>query len=557
MAEHYGGGCQSVLAVPPVLPPVPLMADMEDILDAEGANLRESLSVEQEGPGQVAVYFRPEPRVGSVAKRKPSTRVKIMEVDVLEGLLTVFPMNNLDIPLREVKPKYSQVERVTFVGGTVVYSPLIDGSGEERPGRFLGSYHGRTEKKPVGVEVSSPRLEETVPRSAEDVVELLAGLPSYCVRNPLYGLGLRKRFRAIVRAVEQLTDALEIRVSATGECGYEEDSRTFTIPAGEMQKMVREIERVDRTSRNAANMVNGTSTYNAVASALGLPMRAMRYGRSELRKTLTAVANDEKPLSAVEQSELVETLARNAPSILERKPETIEGLESGIARAKAVNLREQLRSMMRQVRNENAWQGFMQRNPFILSLVFGRPIVKVGDQASVGGRTITGGGHKIADFLVRNSLTNNAALVEIKTPRAKLLNKTPYRNNVYAPAAELVGAINQVLDQKSKFEQEIAGIRDRNRSLDLEAHHVHACVLAGTMPTDEDHVRCFELFRHNLKDVMVVTYDELERKVEDLCGFLEGRTEVGEKAVEAQGEEREADDEPTKADGDEDVEIPF
>ena len=62
-----------------------------------------------------------------------------------------------------------------------------------------------------------------------------------------------------------------------------------------------EIKQVDRTTRTAANTVNDTSTYNAIAEVLGLPRRAMRYGRKILRKTLTALANGEKPLSRVDR----------------------------------------------------------------------------------------------------------------------------------------------------------------------------------------------------------------------------------------------------------------
>lgn len=520
-----------------VLALVRLMADLGDIFGGETETLGESLSLESAGVGKVSILFRPARRVGEAANREQPTHVKLIEVDVIGGLLTVFPMNNLDRPFKDIERKYRQVERIAFAIGSVIFAPDIDGWGIDRPDRFLGSYQGDTKTETIDAGIDFAELEGTLPKSADDVVALLEGLPRYCVRDVRYGLGIRRQFRAIVSAVEELTNAREIRILNGGECGYDEQSRTFMIPGGEMLEMARGIERVDSTTRHAANTVNETRTFNAVANSLGLPNREMRYGRSQLRKTLTAVANDEKPLSAVEQSELVETLARNAPSMLMREPETIEGLESGIAMAKVTNLREKLGSMMKGPLDEKAWQEFMQRNPFILSLVFGRPIVKVGDQASVGGRTITGGGEKIADFLVRNSLTNNAALVEIKTPRATLLNKKPYRSNVYAPAAELVGAINQVLDQKGKFEQEIAAIRNRNRSLDVEAHHVHACVLAGTMPSGEDRVRCFELFRHNLKDVMVVTYDELMRKVEDLCGFLDGQTDAGERSVALAGGE--------------------
>ena len=475
------------------------MDDLGEAVESQGDWDDVSVSLEAAGGGIVDVYVRPTPLVGfGEDLNDDGTRVRVLRVDVVEGALTMFPMNNLDIPMKGVEPKYGQVERISFVKGGKSDARLRDGD--------------------VGPQ-------DAVPTSVGDVMELLEALPRYCVKEPRFGLGFRKQFRAVVHAIEGLTGAREIRIAGRGETGYEEESRTFIVSGPDMLTLAKAIERVDRTTRTAANTVNETTMHNKVADILGLPRRPMKYGRSALRQALTAVANDERPLSEVEQEELVGTLARNAVSMLKRGPAVIEGLESEIAIARASDLLANLKGMMKERLPERAWQEFLQGNPFMLSMVFGRPIVKVSNQASVGSRRIDGSGDKIADFLVRNSLTNNAALVEIKTPASKLLNMTPYRSKVYAPAAELVGAINQALDQKSKFEQEIASIRNRNRSLNVEAYHVHACVLAGTMPTGEDQVRSFELFRHNLKDVAVVTFDELVLKVEDLCSFLQGGQE--------------------------------
>ena len=505
------------------------MADMDDRFDNPLSSISDFLSLDQTGTGKVDVFFRALPRLGTdgEAKDDGETRVRILHIDVGDGVLTMFPTNNLAMPSSKIEPKYKRIERISFVHGKVVYAGGSQSPGpDEFHGKFLGSYFGRTEPMSAPEGSRIPDLEDTVPTSVDDVMTLLEGLPHYCVRDPQYGLGFKRQYRAVVQAIESLTKATEIQIAEKCSTTYEGHSSTFVLSARDMLELIRAIKRVDRTTRTAANTVNDTSTYNTIAGALGLPKRTMRYGRKELRKALTAVANKEKPLTDVEQIELVETLTRNAGAILKRKPAAIDGLESGIALAKAKGLREKLGSMIKGNLPEKEWQKFLQGNPFILSMVFGRPIVKVGDQAFVGGKTISGAGDKITDFLVRNSLTNNAALVEIKTPKAKLLNESPYRTSVFAPAGELVGAINQVLDQKSKFEQEIANIRNRNRGLDVEAHHVHTCVLIGTLPSGYDRVRSFELFRHNLKDVVVVTFDELLRKVADLCEFLEGKNDA-------------------------------
>ena len=514
------------------------MADIDDLFEIPLSPTTDSLSLVQTDPGEVDVFFRPVPRLGVDGEGSSDSEplVRILHIDVVAGLLTMFPTNNLTRPFYEVGSKYKRIERISFAGGKVVYTENRDyAEHNEVAGRFLGSFFGKTESVPLPEGEQFPELEDTAPASIEEVMSLLEALPNYCVKEPQYGLGFRRQYRAVVAAIEALTDAIEIRIGENCSTGYLDDSKIFVLSTGDMLNFTKSIERVDRTTRRAANTVNDTSTYNTLADALGKPKRLLRYGRKELRTALTAIANDEKPLTSAEQNELVDNLYQNAGAILRREPETMEGLESGIILARAEGLRDQLERLMSQNVPEKEWQRFLRANPYVLSLVFGRPIVKIGDHASVGGRALFGGGEKIADFLVRNSLTNNAALVEIKTPKTKLLNKSPYRRSIYSPAGELVGAINQVLDQKNKFEQDLANIRNRNRGLNVEAHHVHACVLIGTLPTGQYRLRSFELFRHNLKDVAVVTFDELLRKVADLCSFLEGKGEPHDNSEEHPG----------------------
>ena len=126
-----------------------------------------------------------------------------------------------------------------------------------------------------------------------------------------------------------------------------------------------------------------------------------------------------------------------------------------------------------------------------MSLAFGYPIIKIQQQSSVGGRKISGGGDKIADFVVKNSMTNNTAIIEIKTPQEKLLNAQPYREGVYTPSTELSGSINQALDQKYRFEREIAQIKENSRIHDIETYSVHCCLIIGTIPTTEDRHKSF------------------------------------------------------------------
>ena len=179
--------------------------------------------------------------------------------------------------------------------------------------------------------------------------------------------------------------------------------------------------------------------------------------------------------------------------------------------------------MMQTNLKEQRWQEFLDVNSFILGLAFGYPVVKVRGQASVGGHKLSGQGEKIADFLVKNSLTNNSAIIEIKTPQTRMFNKGAYRGDVHAPSRELVGAINQALNQKHNFEREIARIKDNSQLYDIESYSVRCCLIVGTIPSDQDLNKSFELFRGNSKHVEIVTFDELLEKLKGLRDLLTSR----------------------------------
>ena len=236
-----------------------------------------------------------------------------------------------------------------------------------------------------------------------------------------------------------------------------------------------------------------------------------------------AILRGEASLSENEQEEVLDVVARNTKSLAMSKPSKLATLKKDIELVTLEGLIESYQEMMNTKRTERHWQEFLDANSFILGLAFGYPVVKVRGQASVGGHRLSGKGETIADFLVKNSLTDNSAIIEIKTPQTCLLSKSAYRGEIYPPSGQLVGAVNQSLNQKHNFEREIARIKDNSRLFDMESYSVRCCLVVGVMPVDEDRKKSFELFRGNSKHVEVVTFDELLEKLKGLRDLLKSR----------------------------------
>jgi hypothetical protein len=231
------------------------------------------------------------------------------------------------------------------------------------------------------------------------------------------------------------------------------------------------------------------------------------------------VENVNVDLSISEQSVSISIVERNTKKISRDQPEKLFKLRDKIELVTLENLIIKYEEALGKRLNESYWQSLFNENPFILSMIFGCPIIKVQDQASVGGRKISGSGDKITDFLVKNSMTNNTAIIEIKTPQELLIGKE-YRDGVYSPSVALSGSLNQALDQKYKLQKNIASIKEESRIYDVETYAIHCALIIGQMPGDLGKQKSFEIFRRNSKDLEMITFDELLEKLKLLHSLL-------------------------------------
>jgi hypothetical protein len=176
--------------------------------------------------------------------------------------------------------------------------------------------------------------------------------------------------------------------------------------------------------------------------------------------------------------------------------------------------------------SEEYWQELLLSRPFALAQLLSAPVVVHGERYYVGGIRAGGKHGKIADFLLRNQLTDAAVIVEIKTPTAPLLAKTEYRRDVYPVTPEVSGSMLQVLEQRAQFMKNMQALQSE---LEVDVPRVeviepHCIVLIGnTNQLDtRSRKRSFETFRTELRNVRIVTFDELFSRIHALTLLLGG-----------------------------------
>lgn len=497
---------------------------------------RGHLVPERQSSGRVEVFYVPSAenlQVSAVDPRDPSAhRVSLIVIDLHAGSITMSPINTLPGHIDYLKPKYDQIKYITLADIPLVHINPGRTDAATQSGAVLAPYLGDT--APTEVDWDDLDLDSVLPLAQEDIEEILESLPPPFLTDYEYGLGFSKRYRFIVDAVERISECNAIVISNRYDTRIDSADGVFFLSKDDFEIARKSLQRAARHSQTALLSVNNVIVYNLLAERIGKPRRVVGVGRHPLRKLFTGAAQGHNPLSDDEQQEAFGLLIDNVTAIAGEKPQKLARLQSEIELVTLRGLIHEYEKMMEEKANERKWQKFLESNPFVLNLAFGYPIIKVQDQASIGGRRLDGRGAKITDFLVKNRMTDNAAIVEIKTPQTRLLNKSRYRGGVYVPSAALSGAVNQALDQQHQFEKEILVLKDKNERDMIQSYAVHCCLIVGKIPVEVDRKKSFELFRRNSKNVEIVTFDELLHKLKDLLSFLSSEEADASKKISAE-----------------------
>jgi len=180
---------------------------------------------------------------------------------------------------------------------------------------------------------------------------------------------------------------------------------------------------------------------------------------------------------------------------------------------------------------EKAWQRLLEANPWILGIGLGGQLFtswKEGKlEQTVVGRSIKGVGKRTDALLRTAGVVRSLAFAEIKHHQTSLLGEE-YRSGAWSPSKEVSGAVVQVQQTVHLASREL-GDYIQDQADDGEVLSTGTFVLkprsyvivgsldqmtgasGGPVP---DKVRSFELFRRNLQEPEVITFDELVARAE-------------------------------------------
>ena len=170
---------------------------------------------------------------------------------------------------------------------------------------------------------------------------------------------------------------------------------------------------------------------------------------------------------------------------------------------------------------EEFWQQkVFNENQWVLAQIFSCPCTIYAQKAFVGGKSLDKKGGNVCDFIYRNKMTQNVALIEIKTPCTEIVGK-PYRET-YSMSLDMSGAVNQVLNYRDELQKNFSTLtRDLEEADTVRAFSPKCVVVIGKISTlNAKQQKAFELYRSSFNNLTIITFDELHQKICDLMSVF-------------------------------------
>lgn len=363
--------------------------------------------------------------------------------------------------------------------------------------------------------VASPYI---LPTSKDSLSALLETFPEGFYRDWRSGLGLQWEYRFILEAIATIPGVTTLCIhGGGGRRDTKIDEGVYMLGIDRYQDIRQKLSRLTRRHQREARENKQLICYGGLVHAVDparYPAKAKKLPPDLLSELLQG--NRASPLSAKDRQSATSLVRQNARAISQSEPRVLLQLQAEIELVTLGDLIEQYKKLMATRHVEGKWQRFLGDNAFILNMAFAYPIKIICERPYVGNKSFNGSGGNYSDFLIAARSTGNLALIEIKRPDTELLTGKPYRGGeTFAPSTELSGSVAQIISQRASAQREIFQLKDGIEE-EVHDHSISAIIIVGTTPAKKVERRSFEQYRNCLRDVRIVTFDELEQRLVDV-----------------------------------------
>jgi len=346
-------------------------------------------------------------------------------------------------------------------------------------------------------------------------------LPVGVIKSVNFGYGFTKTLNPFGYFLNENYDIAEVIIEKGGRIDIDTTNKKLYLNEVALETLQNAFSAIFKKNKDEVDFVLKTNLHSLFPLQIGKPSKT--YIENALATSLASWGNKIEEFSDADKNsikDLFDKLSLTTDFLTkDALAKTKEIVDVKYIQETLKIFKELMRLKTDGESLEKQWQEFLKNNSWIFSSIFAQPVILYKREAYVGGKTIDNKNGKFNDFLIKNSLSDNVSFLEIKTHKTKLLENSAYRGeDVYSATKDLTGCIVQVLNQRDNFQKEFYATKGKSKDKgNFETLNSRCVVLIGsTKDLDENQKFSFELFRSNSRDVEILTFDELQTKIESL-----------------------------------------
>lgn len=344
-------------------------------------------------------------------------------------------------------------------------------------------------------------------------------LPVGVYKSANYGWGFTKTLNPFAYYLNEYHDFTEIVVEKKGKVEFDLSNKKLYLNESSLITLHDAFSSVFKKNKTEIEYVLNSNLHGLFPTKFQKPER--KYNEDDLASSLALWGNSIEEFSDADKAaiqDLFDKLSIGTDYLSrEALAKTKEIIDTKYIKETLRRYNELMSIKTDGESLEKQWQVFLRDNSWIFSSIFTQPVILFKREAYVGGKTIDNTNGKFNDFLIKNSLSDNISFLEIKTHKTKLMERLSYRGEeVFSATKDLTGSIVQVLNQRDNFQKEFYNLKGKSNQ-EFETLNSKCVVLIGsTKDLNKNQKYSFEIFRSNSRDVEILTFNELQTKIESL-----------------------------------------
>ena len=191
--------------------------------------------------------------------------------------------------------------------------------------------------------------------------------------------------------------------------------------------------------------------------------------------------------------------------------------------------------------NESLWQRFFEKNQWVFGYGLGYLFLSSLDDKKleqvVQGHNVNSHGKRVDAMMKTSGLISNLCFIEIKTDTTPLLENKPYRSGCWSPSKEMSGAVAQIQGTVASALDTLShkiSLVDTEGNLtgeDIFNYQPKSYLVIGNLDeftndngVNKDKFRSFELYRKNISNPEIITFDEIYERAKFIVKYNESNS---------------------------------